>query len=182
MAAGWQPELLFFWGHTARAGAGEPGRECLSQWYPASFVADGVTFTTAEHFMMFHKARLFGDDRSAERILAAAHPREAKAAGRLVRGFEDAKWEAKRWEIVTAANVAKFSQNAALGSYLRGTGDRVLVEASPTDTIWGIGLAEADEAARQPARWRGLNLLGFALMWARRALAGAAHRDERDGA
>jgi ribA/ribD-fused uncharacterized protein len=169
VTAGWEPKYLFFWGHTSR-GEGVT-KACLSQWYPARFVVDGRAFPTAEHFMMFEKARLFGDDEAAQRILAADHPGDAKKLGRAVRGFDEARWRIARFEIVTAGSLAKFSQCPALRSFLLGTTDRVLVEASPRDPVWGIGLSENDAAARDPDHWRGLNLLGFALMRARHDLA-----------
>jgi ribA/ribD-fused uncharacterized protein len=169
MGAGFAPKFLFFWGHTARGG--ELGKECLSQWYPAPFAVSGVSFATAEHFMMYRKALLFGDEPCAERILGARTPAEAKELGRAVKGFDDDRWKEARFEIVTAGSLAKFSQSPALREFLLGTKQRVLVEASPRDQIWGIGLGESNEAAHDPARWRGLNLLGFALMQARAAIA-----------
>jgi len=171
MANGWEPDFLFFWGHTPKANQSPVGRECLSQWYPAAFVVDATTFPTAEHFMMHRKALLFHDGEIAAQILKARQPAEAKTLGRKVRGFDEATWKRERFEIVVAANLAKFSQNPALREFLLQTKRRVLVEASPRDTIWGIGMAESNPAARDPARWRGLNLLGFALMRARSELA-----------
>ncbi|GAA2111121.1 hypothetical protein GCM10009802_08620 [Streptomyces synnematoformans] len=113
---------------------------------------------------MAAKARLFGDAAAAERIVAARHPGEAKAEGRKVRGFDEAVWEAHRYDLVVRGNAAKFGQHEDLGAYLRGTGDRVLVEASPVDRVWGIGMAATDDHVEDPEPWRGLNLLGFALM------------------
>lgn len=162
-------KYLFFWGHQPQAD-GSVGASCLSQWWPAAFTVDGVVFATAEHYMMWRKAMLFDDPASAERILAASHPHKAKALGRDVVGFDEAVWEKARFDIVVDASRAKFGQLTDLGDYLRGTGDRVLVEASPRDRIWGIGLAAGDERASQPDAWRGLNLLGFALMKARAEL------------
>ncbi len=167
--SGWTPRFLFFWGHSA-ARAAPPGKECLSQWYPASFIAGGRKYATAEHFMMAQKALLFDDTNAADQILGCGHPAEAKELGRHVRGFDEDLWEQHRSEIVAAGSYAKFSQNPRLRSYLCTTGTRVLVEASPKDTIWGIGLAEKDPRARDPKGWRGLNLLGFALMQARARL------------
>ena len=102
--------------------------------------------------------------------LAAGLPRQAKDLGRRVRGFDEEKWVATRFELVVRGNLAKFDQHANLREFLLGTGERVLVEASPVDRIWGIGLAADDERAEKPGLWRGLNLLGFALMEVRRAL------------
>jgi ribA/ribD-fused uncharacterized protein len=160
---------LKFWGHRPPRSGGV-GAGCLSQWWPAEFVVDGVTYATAEHFMMAGKARLFGDEETASAIVAAAHPKQAKDLGRLVRGFDEEKWAAARFDIVVQGNLAKFGQNPELREFLLGTGERVLVEASPVDRIWGIGLAADDERAEQPEMWQGLNLLGFALMEVRDTL------------
>ena len=162
VAAGEGVKWVFFWGHTEKAGA--VSAACFSQWYPSPFEVDGLRYPTAEHFMMAEKARLFGDLAARDAILRASTPGEVKALGRTVTGFDDAKWNAVRFAIVVRGNAAKFLQNPALLAYLLGTGQRVLVEASPVDRIWGIGLAGDHADAAQPARWRGLNLLGFALM------------------
>jgi ribA/ribD-fused uncharacterized protein len=167
--AGARIRYLHFWGHRPRPD-GRVGPSCLSQWWPAPFTVDGRTYATAEHWMMWSKAVLFGDGEAAERVLAASHPHRAKAVGREVHGFDEAVWKAHRVAIVVAGSIAKFGQHADLRAFLLGTGERVLVEASPRDRIWGIGLGESNEAARDPARWRGLNLLGFALMRAREEL------------
>jgi len=124
---------------------------------------DGVRFATAEHYMMWRKARLFGDEEVAAQVLTARHPKQAKDFGRRVRGFEEEAWVAHRSEIVVDGNAAKFAQHPELGRYLAGTGERVLVEASPVDRVWGIGLAVDDPRAEKPRAWRGRNLLGFAL-------------------
>ncbi|MFI0794444.1 NADAR family protein [Micromonospora rubida] len=167
--AGKPVKYLHFWGHRpSQDGSVGPG--CLSQWWPAPFTVDGRVFHTAEHWMMWRKAVLFGDDAVAERVLAAGHPQRAKTLGRQVRGFDEAVWVAHRYDVVVAGSVAKFTQHADLHAFLLATGNRVLVEASPVDRVWGIGLAADDPAVENPARWRGDNLLGFALMDARAAL------------
>lgn len=166
---GGRPKYLMFWGHQPPA-AGGSGRGCLSQWWPVTFTVDGVAYSSAEHFMMSAKALLFGDTEMAERIRAAPHPGAAKALGRQVRGFDERLWAERRFEIVVAGNVAKFGQHADLRDFLLGTGDRIIVEASPRDRIWGIGLTAGDDRARSPEHWRGLNLLGFALMETRHRL------------
>ncbi|MFI6860941.1 NADAR family protein [Streptomyces sp. NPDC050421] len=168
-------KYLLFWGHRPRPD-GRIGASCLSQWWPSPFTVDGVRYASAEHWMMAGKARLFGDAEAAERAVAAKSPAEAKKVGRLVRAFDGTVWERERYGLVVAGSVHKFGQNPDLGGFLLGTGDRVLVEASPMDRIWGIGLAADDPRAEDPATWRGLNLLGFALMEARAAL-----RDEASG-
>jgi ribA/ribD-fused uncharacterized protein len=157
------PELLLFWGHRPPKGGGV-GKGCLSQWYPAPFTADGVRYPTAEHFMMAGKAWLFGDAEAERRVLAHDDPNLAKRAGRGVRGFTEDAWAEHRYDLVVAANRAKFGAHPPLREFLLATGDRVLVEASPYDTVWGIGLAADRPEAELPSRWRGLNLLGFALM------------------
>ncbi|SDD74098.1 NADAR family protein [Glycomyces harbinensis] len=157
---------LHFWGHDREAD-GTIGRGCLSQWWPVAFTEDGHRFASAEHYMMARKARLFGDAEAEERILASSHPAEAQKLGRKVRGFDHAVWEAERSAIVARGNELKFGQHPDLRAYLVATAGRVLVEASPRDRIWGIGLAAGDPRAASPAAWRGLNLLGFALMAAR---------------
>jgi ribA/ribD-fused uncharacterized protein len=123
--------------------------------------------------MMAGKARLFEDEDALARILAARTPAEAKNLGRLVRGFDEERWAAECFALVAAGNEAKFGQDPALRGYLLGTASRVIVEASPVDRVWGIGLAADDERALDPRTWRGANLLGFALMQARERLAAA---------
>ncbi|KGI80842.1 hypothetical protein IL38_14950 [Actinopolyspora erythraea] len=169
MRRGERTKFVFFWGHRPESD-GSPGRGCLSQWWPAPFTAHERVFATAEHYMMWRKARLFGDHETAERILTAEHPHRAKALGRKVRGFDQRRWERERFAAVVAGNVAKFGQHEEPRRFLLNTGNRVLVEASPRDRVWGIGLAADDPAAGDPERWRGLNLLGFALAEARETL------------
>lgn len=160
--AGEKMEFVFFWGHQpAKSGI---TASCFSQWYNAPFVIEGQSYPTAEHFMMAEKASLFDDHDIKERILQAPNPRDAKALGRQIRGFNESVWLEHRFEIVVRANRAKFGQNHELGQFLRQTGDRILVEASPVDSVWGIGLAQDNEKVNDPNQWCGLNLLGFALM------------------
>ena len=151
VAAGAQPEYLFFWGHRPAAG-GKVGASCMSQWYDAGFEHEGVHYATAEHFMMAGKARLFGDEQAVAQILAAPGPDKVKAIGRRVKNYDDDLWNRERYAVVVAGNLAKFSQHAALKAFLLGTGDKVIVEASPVDAIWGIGLAKDDPAAARPQR------------------------------
>ena len=155
-------KYLLFWGHTAKNGT--VGKECLSQWYGCSFDIDGVTYHTAEQYMMSQKALLFGDREIYDRIMKAPSPDSYKKLGQQVRGFDEEKWKSERCNIVIKGNYAKFSQNGELKEFLLGTGDKVLVEASPYDKIWGIGIGANDKRAENPGLWRGLNLLGFCLM------------------
>lgn len=168
--AGERLKFVLFWGHTAPKGGGV-GPHLFSQWWPQEFEVDGVSYRSAEHYMMAEKARLFDDDSSLRKILAAKSPAEAKAEGRRVQGFTDELWVKHRDDVVFRASVGKFGSDAVLRDYLVGTGDRVLVEASPRDRIWGIGMGRNNPSAEKPSEWQGLNLLGFALMRARAALA-----------
>lgn len=158
-------KFLFFWSH--KGNPNRPGPEVFSQWYPAGFTIEGVDYPTAEHWMMAQKARLFGDTAVTEQILAADNPGKAKALGRMVAGFDAQVWASAAYDIVVQGSVAKFSAHAALRSYILETGNKILVEASPSDHIWGIGLAKSDPEAAVPAEWMGSNWLGFALMEAR---------------
>lgn len=168
-ATGAPVKYLHFWGHKPEPD-GALGRGCLSQWWPAAFTVHGITYATAEHWMMAEKARIFGDVDAERLAIDAANPALAKAAGRAVRDFDETVWQRERFEIVVRGSVHKFSASPDLREYLLRTGDRVLVEASPRDRVWGIGLGAKNEDAERPAAWRGLNLLGFALMEARARL------------
>ena len=170
--AGRRFKYLLFWGH--RPSPGRVTASCLSQWWAgAPFVIDGDTYATAEHFMMAEKARIF-DPAMRAQILAAPDPGTAKKLGRQVKHFDGAIWDAERFEVVVQGNVAKFGQHPDLFGFLVGTKDQVLVEASPRDRIWGIGMGAKNEAALIPSKWRGRNLLGFALMEARARLTAQA--------
>ncbi|WP_344310183.1 NADAR family protein [Fodinicola feengrottensis] len=169
-AAGQALKFLFFWGHQP-APDGRVTASCLSQWWEADFTVDGVTYRSAEHFMMASKAMLFDDSAAADRILAASHPNDAKKLGREVRGFDEDTWNKHRFDIVVRANAAKFGQHPDLSGFLLSTEKRLIVEASPVDRVWGIGLTAQDERAQRPSTWRGLNLLGFALIDVRTQLA-----------
>ena len=116
---------------------GSVGKSCLSQWYPATFEIDGVTYPTAEHWMMAEKALLFGDDVTLGQILDCEEPKQAKALGRKVKSFDEAVWKSKCRQIVTTGNLAKFQQNEALREYLLSTAGTVIVEASPYDRRLG---------------------------------------------
>lgn len=169
-SAGEHFSYLCFWGHRPRPD-GAPSNSCFSQWYPAQFEIEGVIYPTAEHYMMAEKARLFGDSATLEKVLKASDPGAAKAFGREVSGFSETVWNEQRFNIVVRGNLAKFGQDARLSEYLLKTGRKVLVEASPVDSIWGIGLAADDVGSQDPNSWNGLNLLGFALMAVRDRLS-----------
>jgi ribA/ribD-fused uncharacterized protein len=168
--AGFKPKYLFFWGHQSSSDV-RPTKTCLSQWFYAPFKVEDIIYPTAEHFMMEKKATLFGDEITAQKIREAQDPGKAKALGRAVKNFDNRLWDQRRWAIVVEANMHKFNQNLQLKSFLIETSSRVLVEASPVDRIWGIGLDAASSQAENPSEWLGLNLLGFALMEVRALLA-----------
>lgn len=169
-------KFLFFWGHQTRK-EGTIGKNCFSQWWESKFVIEGVDYKTAEHWMMAEKARLFKDYEKLELIIKCNSPAEAKKIGREVRNFELAVWEEKRYEIVKKGNFHKFSQHSTLKEYLLKTGERILVEASPHDRIWGIGLTSDNENSNNPSEWKGLNLLGFILMEVRDELTNLSQLD-----
>ena len=159
---GKRQKYVFFWGH--RGKKGEVTKACFSQWFRSPFTVEGRHYATAEHWMMAEKARLFGHYEIYEEIFKAQTPGKAKALGRKVEGFKPDIWDAEKIRIVVKGNHHKFSQNKDLGEFLLGTGKRVIVEASPVDKIWGIGLEQSDEHIENPRKWKGQNLLGYALM------------------
>lgn len=173
MATGATMEFLFFFGHKPRR-EGRVDPSCFSQWFPRAFVVDDVHYATAEHFMMAEKARLFKDEAALEKILEVFEPAAAKALGRDVKNFDEAVWEKARFDAVLRGTLAKFGAHADLKTFLLSTGERLLVEASPRDKVWGIGMGAQHPDARTPSKWKGKNLLGFALMTARAQFAAAA--------
>jgi hypothetical protein len=161
--------FCFFYGHQPSKD-GRVTKSCFSQWWVAPFEAGGHTYKTAEHWMMAGKAMLFGDDESLDKILRAGTPAQAKRLGRLVTNFDPAVWDKQKFELVVKGNWYKFGRHPELKAFLVDTGEQVLVEASPVDRVWGIGLAADKPAASHPGQWKGDNLLGFALMEVREML------------
>ena len=160
--AGETCKFMFFLGHTPAAD-GHNKEACISQWWKCAFQVEGVEYSCAEQFMMAEKARMFGDEAMLAEIMKASHPKEMKGYGRAVSGFDKEAWDSACYGIVKRGNLAKFSQNPELLEFLLTTKNRILVEASPRDRIWGIGMGKANPDAQCPLRWRGRNLLGFAL-------------------
>ena len=197
-------EFFLFYGHKPPFQGVDAS--CLSQWFERDFRIDDIEYSTAEHWMMAEKARLFNDDQMLEAILDSQGPREAKALGRKVRDFDQATWEQHRFEIVRRGNYAKFKQNKDMKEFLLSTAEYsdkllgkvaepredyvvpskiervtsksvkgdleasnvansnvILVEAAGRDVIWGIGYGVNNPLSRDPTKWRGRNLLGFAL-------------------
>ena len=145
-------EFVLFWGGP------------FSQWHSSLFEIDGVRYNCAEQYMMREKARLFKDVSAEKEIMHATSPRDQKAWGQRVQGFQEETWNKVAKKIVFKGNVAKFTQNEELKQTLLDTGDKTLVEASPHDKIWGIGLGEDDPRAKNRSQWRGKNWLGEVLM------------------
>ena len=153
--------FLFFW----------RTEDIYSQWHPSSFIDDGdgsasatVLYENAEQYMMAQKAILFKDDATFKLILKEIDPRKIKALGRQVKNYNDDVWLRNRYRIVRRGNLLKFAQNLDLSRQLLETNELILVEASPYDKIWGVGMAEDHPDITDPTKWNGLNLLGKALM------------------
>lgn len=156
-------KYVFFWGHKPSAD-GSITKTCFSQWWDCKFVVDGIEYHTAEQYMMAQKAVLFSDEEIRSEIMKASHPKQYKALGRKIKGFDQKIWDESCCDIVIKGNLAKFSQNEELKRFLLNTGNRVLAEASPYDRIWGIGMPADDPKCENPCLWNGKNLLGFCLM------------------
>ena len=157
--------------------------DVFSNWYHQPFMLRGVLFGCVEQAMMYAKAIEFGDTAIAAKILAEPHPRQQKKLGRQVKPYDDARWKAVARNVVYAAAHAKFTQHADLGRRLRETHGTILVEASPYDNLWGVGLGQNDPRIEDPSKWLGLNWLGEVLtrlrtdlepVWAREQQAKAA--------
>lgn len=170
-------DFIFFW--KQQKYKNKPiGKGCLSQWYMSDFIIDGIRYCCAEQYMMAKKAELFGDYEIYSQILNTNKPKEIKSLGRKVKNFLPAIWEKHKVKVVFDANFAKFSQNKELREYLCATEKLILVEASPYDTIWGIGLAEDEPYLWEPNLWLGKNLLGFVLMDVRDKIIFRSNRTE----
>ena len=143
----------------------------LSNWYASRFIMGGIGFSSMEQYMMYRKACRFNDAGTAARILETSDVAEIKRLGRLVVGYDEQMWNGVRQIEIYEGLLAKFSQNAELKTRLKATGTAMLAECAVKDRIWGIGLSMHDPARFDPAKWRGQNLLGYALMLARRKLS-----------
>ena len=134
-----------------------------SQWHMTKMVIDGVEYNSCEQYMMHQKALVFGDLEISAQIMMEENPKQQKRFGRMIRNFDKTVWDKRCLSIVYKGNLAKFSQNPELKEQMLETGDKIFVEASPLDNIWGIGLAEDADNINDPGSWLGLNLLGQAL-------------------
>lgn len=158
-------KYIGFWGHTGKPGV--LGNECFSQWYIREFIVDGITYCCMEQYMMAMKAICFDDYDIFRKIMNSANPKDIKALGRRVHNFNSVTWDRVKQDIIRTGNFEKFTQNLDLMNYLVNTGDSVLVEASPYDIVWGIGMRATDPNFYDFRKWRGENLLGFSLMHVR---------------
>ena len=146
----------------------------FSNFTPSRFEVDDVAYNSGEQFFAASKARLFGDKAAVSKILRATHPDMIKQLGRQVKGFDETVWVRERESIMLTCVYYKFLQNPHMQQHLLGAGDKLLAEASPFDTVWGIGLRADDSGATNPTAWRGSNLLGKALQTVRDMLRGHA--------
>lgn len=162
-------KYLFFWGHQPLSN-GQIGKSCFSQWFEKGFEHEGITYLTAEHWMMAEKARLFVNEDILSKILKSGSAGEVKKFGRQIINFDADIWDRHKYDIVKKGNYLKFKQNEDLLTFLLSTNNRILVEASPHDNIWGIGMTANDEHIQNPDMWKGQNLLGYALMEVRDSL------------
>lgn len=143
----------------------------LSNWYPSDFTVNGINFSSMEQYMMYQKALRFGDTKIADKILATDDVAKIKKLGREVQGYDDSVWNGVRQIIVYEGLTAKFSQNEDLKAKLLETEDVILAECAVRDKIWGIGLSMTDEKRFDKDKWKGQNLLGYALMLVREHLS-----------
>lgn len=162
---GLEPKFNFFWSHKD-----DVGGCCFSQWFYSPFEVDGHVYKTCEHWMMCQKALLFDTNEKFFEILDTEHPREVKALGRTIKNFDSKVWDKKKYNIVKLGNIHKFSQHPELRKHLLSTGEDIIVESSPYDPIWGIGMSKTDKGVDDIENWKGENLLGFALMEVRNEL------------
>lgn len=164
-------KVLFFWGHNSNSSS--LGKECLSNWYSEKKFKDpktNITYCNNEQFMMAGKAKLFNDEEIFAKILSNSNPKQCKILGRKVKNFDGEVWNKNCIDIVSYGCYLKFSQNKNLKEFLLSTGDKLLVESSPYDKIWGIGLGENKAKRMKPEEWPGKNYLGKCLMSVREKL------------
>ena len=142
----------------------------LSNWYPAAFDLDGITFSSSEQYIMYRKCLLFDDHVSAASILATNDPAKQQSIGRDAGNFDPTVWNGMKQTIAFRGLMAKFSQNEDLKQQLLSTGDAYLVECAYKDVIWACGIRLHEDERRDIRKWRGQNILGFTLMEVRDAL------------
>jgi len=150
--------FLFFWG------------DWPSNWEYSPFKLEGIRYNCVEQYMMAEKARLFGDHSTLKRIMSSSDPATQKRLGRSVAGFKSSLWDGVRYQVVFRGNLEKYRQNPELRKLLLETGNDKLVEASPEDKIWGIGMRKDERGVENPKNWKGQNLLGKAITQVRETI------------
>ena len=133
----------------------------------SEFTVNGITFSSMEQYMMYQKAVCFKDEEIAEKILATTDVAVIKALGRQVKGYNDGYWNGVRQLLVYEGLKEKFTRNENLKKLLLDTEDSILAEGAVNDRIWGIGLSMKDSNRLESEKWRGQNLLGYAMMMVR---------------
>lgn len=128
-------------------------------------------FYCTEQAFMWAKAKYFGDEEIAKRILVAETPMDCKQLGRIVKGYDDKNWNLVRYSFMHDVNFEKYTQDYKLQARLLDSDfdGKTFVEASPTDRIWGIGFAQVD-APDDESKWQGQNLLGKVITQVRKEL------------
>ena len=152
---------IYFWG------------SFLSNWVPKglSIPYDGYQFSTSEQLFMYLKAKFFKDEEMARRIVDYGYePRDAKDLGRQVRNYKEEEWSKVRRDMMYKAILAKFKNNPSLKNQLLSTGNKILVEGTPFDSIWGVKIKWSDDRILDEKNWKGQNLLGKVLMDVRETL------------
>jgi ribA/ribD-fused uncharacterized protein len=142
---------IYFWG------------SIYSNWYICNFKSTEHEFNCSEQYFMYHKAFHFDDNEIAQQILLEKNPRKQKEFGKKVKNYSDEEWSKHRYTVMCCALILKFKQNPDLMEQLLNTGNKIFVEASPYDCVWGVGLAEDNDLILDEKNWRGQNLLGKAL-------------------
>ena len=150
---------VFFWGNS----------DIYSNWFKSKFEMDGIIFENSEQAMMYEKALLMNDQSSANEILKTRNPRVIKELGRAIKPWNQKLWDEQKFDIMVKVLTCKF-KDPILAKQLLSTGIRIIVEASPYDKIWGIGMSENDEGVEDQSNWKGQNLLGEALMYVRQLI------------
>lgn len=175
---------IFFCSHDRDRYETNKDRAVFSQWRYSKFVEEGIEYNSGEQYMMYKKAILMNDQETAGEIMAIQiyNPKlkneskvnfskiaKIKELGRQVKNFNEELWNKQKFEIVKKGNLLKFSQNEDLKQILLNTNNKVLIEGSCYDKIWGIGMKEEDAKKMDPKEWSkfGQNLLGKSLMWTR---------------
>ncbi len=150
-------EFIFFWKPTEQNGV-------FGNWFPSPFTLNNINYFCVEQYIMHKKALLFNDIGTATKIMKTQSPRSHRIFGRQVKEFDDTVWNNNKERILYEGLFGKFSQNINLRKELLATEDKILVEASPLDKIYGIGLSKDNPKAQDPQKWLGQNLLGNTLM------------------